>query len=192
VTADFLALPATWAHDGEKDGRRLKELDPKRAAAFLIPFLSKEVPYQWIPFLKKKRPYGLRAKAIGALGKSAFHDAIPELCAIALDTTDEAKLREQALYPGLAYMQHPAAIKTASALASDKLDRVRRSAFWVLANHGTDEAIDVLAGRLRAVDEPWLTATQCASTASRKRERTFYSSRSNPSGRICATVRSII
>jgi HEAT repeat protein len=96
-----------------------------------------------------------------------LHDAIPELSAIALDTTEDAKVREQALYPGLAYMQHPAAIKTASVLASDKLDGVRRRAFWVLANHGTDEAIEVLAGRLRANDKPLLVDLILALRSSR-------------------------
>ena len=82
------------------DGRRLKELDPKRAAAFLIPFLA------------KTQPDGVRVKAIGALGWSSFHEAIPALSAIALDATDNEAIRAQALNPGLRYMKHPEALLT--------------------------------------------------------------------------------
>ena len=144
VTADFVAREGQNANDGADDGRRLKELDPKKAAAFFMPFLAKD------------QPEGLRVKAVGALGWSAFHEAIPALCAIALDTTDREQIRAAALNPGLRYMKHPDAVKTASALAADESNRIRSGAYWVLSNHGTDEAIEVLAARLRANDKPLL------------------------------------
>lgn len=144
VTADFTAREAQHANNGEDDGRRLKELDPKRAAAFLIPFLA------------KSRPYGLRVKAIGALGWSSFQEAISALSAIALDPTDNEEIRTEALNPGLRYMKHPEAVKTASALAADKSVSIRSGAYWVLSAHGTDEAIEVLSARLRGNDTPLL------------------------------------
>ncbi|MCE9612326.1 MAG: HEAT repeat domain-containing protein [Chthoniobacter sp.] len=150
VTADFIAHPGHFAIDGERDGRRLKELDLKRAVAFLIPFLA------------KTQPDGLRVKAIGALGWSSFHEAIPALSAIALDVADKEAIRAQALNPGLRYMKHPEALKTATALIADASPSIRSGALWVLSGHGTDEAVDLLAARLRANDKPLLDKLMCA------------------------------
>jgi len=157
VTADFVAREVKFTNDGDYDGRRLKELDPKRAAAFLIPFLAKE------------QPLGMRVKAIGALGWSSFHEAIPALSAIALDPTDNEAIRARVLNPGLRYMRHPEAVKTAAALANDKSDGIRSGALWVLSDHGTDDAIDVLAARLRANDKPLITQLIFALTFSKHR-----------------------
>ncbi len=85
-----------------------------------------------------------------------FHEAIPALSAIATDTTENEKIREGALNPGLRYINHPDAVRTATALAADKSDRIRSGAYWVLSDHGTEEAIEVLAARLRANDKPLL------------------------------------
>ena len=150
VTVDFIAHPGRFAKDGDYGGRRLKELDPKRAAAFLIPFLA------------KTQPDGVRVKAIGALGWSSFHEAIPALSAIALDATDNEAIRAQVLNPGLRYMKHPEALKTASALIADPSPNIRRGALWVLSEHGTDEAVELLAARLRANDKPLLDQLMCA------------------------------
>lgn len=122
---DFRAYHAQHAHEGERDGRRLKALDPKRAARFLLPFLSKD------------HPRGLRVKAVGALGWSAFREAIPSLSAIALDESEDEPLRYEALNPGLCYMRHPEAVRTASIVANDKSLTVRGAAYWVLAHHGS-------------------------------------------------------
>ena len=154
VTANFAAREAEIANDGQYDGRRLKELDSKRGAAFLIPFLSKD------------QKYGVRVKAIGALGWASFQEAIPALSAIALDPSENDPIRGQVLNPGLRYMKHPEAVKTASALANDKSAYIRSGALWVLSNHGTDEAIEVLAARLRANDKPLLWQLMNALTLS--------------------------
>jgi hypothetical protein len=142
VTADFLAREGRHANDGEYDGRRLKELDARKAAAFLIPLLAKD------------QPYALRVKAIGALGWSSFQEAIPALSAIAMDASDNEEIRAEALNPGLRYMKHSEAVKTATALTADKSVRIRNGAYWVLSGHGTDDAIEVLAARLQAKDAP--------------------------------------
>ena len=140
VTADFVSREARHANDGEYDGRRLKELNPKRAVEFLMPFLAKD------------RPFGLRIKAIGALGWSSFQEALPALSTIAQDATDDDEVRSEALNPGLCYMRHPEAVRAATAVAGDKSAKVRTSAYWVLAHHGTDAAISVLEARLKAKD----------------------------------------
>jgi hypothetical protein len=142
VTADFAAREAQTANDGQDDGRRLRELNPKRAAEFLIPFLAKD------------RPPGLRVKAIGALGWSSFQEAVPMLSAIAKDETERIGIRASALNPGLRYMKSSAAVATAISLATDKSDDIRRDAYWVLSEHGTDSAVEVLASRLGAGDKP--------------------------------------
>ena len=143
VTADFVSNEPHLANaSGEHDGRRLKELDTKRAAAFLIPFLAKE------------NPRLLRLKAIGALGWSSSKAAIPALSAIANDETEDERVRSDALNPGLAYMKSPAAVKTAAALATHDSLKIRTSAYAVLGVHGTDSAIEVLESRLRANDKP--------------------------------------
>ena len=140
VTHDFVTGPADAAMDGGQDGQRLRELDPKRAAAFLLPFLTRE------------QPHGLRLKAIKALGNGSFKEAIPALSAIAMDTTEAEDIRYSALNPGLRYMYHPEAIRTASALVNDKAFQVRSAAFWVLSDNGSDAAVSVLAERLRVKD----------------------------------------
>jgi len=155
VTADFVAREAQVANDGYFDGHRLKVLDPKRAATFLISYLASD------------KPPGLRLKAIGALGSLSFQEAIPKLCAIALDETEDPNLRKAALTPGLRYMKHPEAVKTATALAAHESDSVRIGAYWVLSEHGTDEAIEVLAGRLRANEKPLLPQLILALTYSK-------------------------
>lgn len=127
--------------NGERDGSRLKELDPKRAASFIIPFLS------------KSQPRLLRIKAITACGVG-LQECVPALSAIARDPSEEEWLRSQALNFGLRNVQHPDAIRTAIDLVEDKSLQVRRSAYWVLAEHGTDEAVAVLVKRLRAKDLP--------------------------------------
>lgn len=144
VSADFVAHEAQNASGGGSDGQRLKELDPKRAVAFLMPFLGKD------------RPFGLRVKAVNALGWSSSQEAIPALSAIALDPTEREQLRAEALNPGLRYMKSPEAVKTASLLATDKSSYVRSSAYWVLSDHGTDRAIEVLESRIKADDRPLL------------------------------------
>lgn len=148
VTTDFVASPRT--HGGDLDGRRLKELDPKRAAAFFIPFLA------------KTQPDRLRVKAIEALGWSSFREAIPALSTIALDAADKDTIRARALNPGLRYMDHLEALKTASALIADPSQSVRSEALWVLSEHGTNEAVELLASRLRANDKPLLDKLMCA------------------------------
>ena len=144
VTGHFIAYPGRETGDGESDGRRLKELNPKRAAAFLLPFLAKD------------RPAGQRVKAIGALGWSSFREAVPNLSAIAEDPTEDEAIRVDALNPGLRYMKDPKAVKSATILAADKSERIRAAAYWVLSSHGTDDAVAVLEARLRANDEPLL------------------------------------
>jgi hypothetical protein len=155
TTADFVARVGRHANDGYHDGLHLKELDAKRAAAFLIPFLA------------KNRPYGLRLKAIGALGWSSFHEAIPALSTIALDATDNEEIRAEALNPGLRYMKNPDAVKTATALAADKSVSIRSGAYWVLSGHGTDAAIEVLSARLCASDTPLIEQLIFALTLSK-------------------------
>ncbi len=142
VTADFIAREGQHANDGDYDGRRLKELDPKRAVSFLMPFLAKDCSF------------GLRVKAIGALGWSSFKEAVPALCAIAKDATDNEEVRAEALNPGLRYMKNPQAVETAASLAEDNSVRIRGSAYWVLSDHGTDKAVAVLEARLRSNDRP--------------------------------------
>jgi HEAT repeat protein len=143
VTADFVSREPHLANSsGEGDGRRLKELDPKRAADFLMPFLAKE------------NPQLLRLKAIGALGWSSTKAAIPALSAIANDETEDERVRSDALNPGLIYMKSPAAVKTATTLATHKSIMIRTSAYGVLGRHGTDKAVEVLENLLRANEEP--------------------------------------
>lgn len=144
VAADFAAREAQSANDGMDDGHRLKELNPKQAVTFLTPFLAKD------------RPFGLRVKAIGALGWSSFQEAVPALSAIAKDETENESIRAQALNPGLRYMKSADAVATATSLATHKSDYIRGSAYWVLSDHATDSAIEVLSSRLRAKDKPLL------------------------------------
>ena len=144
VTDDFVAREAQHANEGSRDGCRLKKLDPKRALTFLMPFLAKD------------RPLGLRVKAIGALGWSSLQDAVPALSVIAKDATESEQVRAMALNPGLRYMKSPEAVKTASSLAADQSKSIRGSAYWVLSDHGTDSAIEVLESRLRSNDRPLL------------------------------------
>lgn len=148
VTTDFVARPGT--HSGDFDGSRLEELDPKRAAAFFIPLLA------------KTQPDRLRVKAIEALGWSSLREAIPALSTIALNAADKDAIRALALNPGLRYMDHPEALKTASALIADPSQSVRSEALWVLSEHGTNEAVELLATRLRANDKPLLDKLMCA------------------------------
>jgi hypothetical protein len=144
VVANFAASPAQRAMDGRYDGRRLEELNSKAAVAFLTPFLAKE------------RLVGLRLKAIGALGRPSFKEAVPALAAIAGDETESEAIRGQALNDGLRYMKSDDAEATAISLATHKSDYIRRSAYWVLSDHATDRAVEVLASRLRAKDKPLL------------------------------------
>ena len=140
VTHDFVTGTAGFAMDPSRDGLRLRELDPTRVAAFLLPFLAKD------------QPRVLRLKAITALGHARAQEAVFALSAIAQDTTEDAEIRYSALNPGLRYMYHPEAIRTASALVNDKAFQVRSAAFWVLSDNGSDAAVSVLAERLRVKD----------------------------------------
>ncbi len=137
-TADFIAQKAQHPNDGIYDGQRLKELDSKRAVTFLMPLLA------------KKQPIELRIKAVGALGWMSFQEAIPALSAIAKDATENEDIRVAALNPGLRYMKNLKAEQTAAALAVNKSELIRAAAYWVLSQHGTDSAIDVLEACLRA------------------------------------------
>ncbi len=132
VTADFVKdQDVRYSYHG-RDGLRLKEIDPKRAISFLLPFLA------------KNQPYGLRMKAVGGLGQAAFQEAIPALSEIAKDTAENAYLRSQVLDPGLRHMKSPIAVETALAVMSDKSTIVRTAAYRLLSEHGTDQAINAL------------------------------------------------
>lgn len=144
VTANFAARGGRHANDGVDDGRRLKELNPKKALEFLMPFLAKE------------REAGLRLKAMGALGWSSFQEAVPALSAIAKDETEAESIRAQALNPGLRYMKSAEAEATARYLANHQSSHIRSSAYWVLSDHATDSAVDALGARIRANDKPLL------------------------------------
>ena len=145
ITKHFISNEGTSAHDGQYDGQRLKALDPKRAAAFFMPFLAKD------------QPRGLRIKAIGALGWCSFQEATPALSGIAKDDTETEEVRADALDPGLRYMKNPDAAHTAASLVADKSKQIRGSAYWVLSNCGTDDAIEILEARLRSDDRPLLS-----------------------------------
>ena len=132
VAHDCTSKDAQHANDGQYDGKRLKELDADRAVNFLLPFLQED------------QPSGLRVKAIGALGWSSFHEAIPLLSAIALDDMEDDKIRQQALNPGLRYMNHRDAVSTAKSLVYDDSYGIRISSYWVLSGNGTDAAVSIL------------------------------------------------
>lgn len=140
VTRDFVSNETFSATDGEQDGRRLKELDRKRAAEFLV------------PFLESTQPRALRVRAMGAVGKAALTEAVPALIKIAQNPAEGENIRAAALSPGLRYMSHLDAIQCATTLASDPSLRVRMAAYWVLGQHGTDEAVSVLERRLSEKD----------------------------------------
>jgi HEAT repeat protein len=115
VTADFVERSGKGFN--RTDGKRLKELDSKRAVEFLMSFLAKD------------KPERLRLEAAGALGCESFQVAIPALSSIAKDVTDSEEVRARALNPGLRYMNHPLAFETAAAVASDKSRFVRATSF---------------------------------------------------------------
>jgi len=153
VTQNFTT--AGWRHGGE-DGHRLKALDEKHAAEFLLPFLSKSHPSE------------IRLKAIAALGKPGFQEAIAALSAIAKDESDE--LRIDALNSGLRYMKHPDAVRAAIDLTEDKSVRVRKAAYLVLGEHGTNRAVAGLLRRLRAKDAPAMRELVTAFLISNRRD----------------------
>lgn len=140
VTADFVKEQDARNSFHGKDGLRLKELDPKRAVEFLMPFLAKD------------RPLQMRMKAIGGLGQAAFQEAVPTLSKIAKDVTDDENVRAQALNPGLRYMNNPMAVEAAASVVADKSRAVRISAYWVLSDSGTEEAVKALEGRIQTKD----------------------------------------
>ncbi len=136
VTADFIKRSGEGFN--RTDGHRLKELDPKRAVEFLMSYLAKD------------KPERLRLEAIGALGCEAFQEAVPALSAIAKDVSDSEGVRARALNPGLRYVKGPVAFETAAALTTDKSRFVRTSAYFVLSDFRTDQALNVLETRVQS------------------------------------------
>ncbi len=136
VTADF--INRTGEGFNRTDGHRLKELDPKRAVEFLMSYLAKD------------KPERLRLEAIGALGCEAFQEAVPALSAIAKDVSESEGVRARALNPGLRYMKSSVALETAASVATDKSRFVRTSAYCVLSDLRTDQALNILETRIQS------------------------------------------
>ncbi len=127
--------------DIEYVGRKLKEVDEKKAAAYLIPLLATNQTAQ------------LRKRAITAISGGAIKAAVPELIAIALDTNEAVDVRYAALNPGLRYMGDDRAVKTAKQLLHDPNGLIRIGSYCVLSGNPSDESVEALKNSL-ATCEP--------------------------------------
>jgi HEAT repeat protein len=135
----FESFMASSANSGQlmTDGKRLLELDQKKAAPLLLQYLD------------KSHPSDLRLKAIVVLGRGSIKEAIPYLKEIANDPDEPDELRCTALNPGLRYMHDGEALAVGRHLFQHSNKAIRIEAYWVLSEHGTDSAVDALTQAIR-------------------------------------------
>ena len=141
VVESFLDNEAGDPVDGERDGRRLLELDRRKAVTFLKEHLD------------RSHSLGIRRKAIWALGGCSVAEAFPEFASIARDEKENRLIRAAALSPGLRYMKRQDAVDIAASLMNSPDGNIRRSAYLVLSEHGTDQCVRLLQQALNRQED---------------------------------------
>jgi hypothetical protein len=124
--------PNNTSDRGERDAKRLKELDYHKALETLLPLLS------------CGNPEILRLRVIDGIGRCGFREAIPAIEKIVSAPTETLGLRRLALNIGLRYMESDKAVDIAERYVDDKDEGMRRSAHWVLSDHGGNREIMIL------------------------------------------------
>ena len=132
VTAHFASLRADQMLESRIDGALLREISPERTLSFLAGFLSKD------------QPQAMRVHALCALGAAAIPESAAIVESLALDRTEDPKVRHAALWPTLAKFDKDRARAIGISCLRDPERTVRLGAYSLLGNVGGNAAVAAL------------------------------------------------
>jgi hypothetical protein len=135
ITQDFATLAPDRSDFSERDGALMKNLNPAGTLTFLLPFLAKD------------RPQGVRLNALYALRAAALPESARVVEGIALDLTEDPRVRYSALWPFLTKFDKTRAADIGLTCLRDKERTVRLGAYWLVGQTGGTAVIDALKER---------------------------------------------